>query len=122
MLLLLLLVGTLDMAVFTHTFGLPVALGVACFLLHVTLATGILGQQRRLIAIAPNHTEVVLALNNSGLYLGVALGAAAGGAMLSRGLPLSSVPLAGAGLMSLAFTVLVVSVLAERARRVRLAH
>jgi MFS transporter, DHA1 family, inner membrane transport protein len=36
-------------------------------------------QQQRLLNIAPEHANVILALNNSALYLGIAGGAAAGG-------------------------------------------
>jgi predicted MFS family arabinose efflux permease len=36
-------------------------------------------QQQRLLNIAPEHANVILALNNSALYLGIAGGAAVGG-------------------------------------------
>src|SRR2546421_4391105 len=39
-------------------------------------------QQQRLLTIAPEHTNVLLALNNSALYLGIAGGAALGGLAL----------------------------------------
>ena len=39
-------------------------------------------QQHRLLSIAPKHTGVLLALNNSALYLGIAGGAALGGLAL----------------------------------------
>lgn len=39
-------------------------------------------QQQRLLKIAPEHANVILALNNSALYLGIAGGAAAGGLAL----------------------------------------
>jgi len=39
-------------------------------------------QQQRLLNIAPEHANVVLALNNSALYLGIAGGAAVGGLAL----------------------------------------
>jgi predicted MFS family arabinose efflux permease len=39
-------------------------------------------QQQRLLNIAPEHANVLLALNNSALYLGIAGGAAAGGLAL----------------------------------------
>jgi predicted MFS family arabinose efflux permease len=39
-------------------------------------------QQQRLLNVAPEHANVLLALNNSGLYLGIALGSAVGGLAL----------------------------------------
>jgi DHA1 family inner membrane transport protein len=39
-------------------------------------------QQQRLLNIAPEHANVILALNNSALYLGIACGAAIGGLAL----------------------------------------
>lgn len=39
-------------------------------------------QQQRLLNIAPEHANVILALNNSALYLGIASGAAIGGLAL----------------------------------------
>jgi DHA1 family inner membrane transport protein len=39
-------------------------------------------QQQRLLNVAPEHANVLLALNNSGLYLGIAIGAAVGGLAL----------------------------------------
>ncbi|GCE23562.1 MFS transporter [Dictyobacter kobayashii] len=39
-------------------------------------------QQHRLLSIAPEHANVILALNNSALYLGIAGGAAIGGLAL----------------------------------------
>lgn len=42
-------------------------------------------QQHRLLSLAPEHANVILALNNSTLYLGIAGGAALGGAVLQGG-------------------------------------
>lgn len=39
-------------------------------------------QQHRLLSLAPSHANVILALNNSTLYLGIAGGAALGGVVL----------------------------------------
>ena len=39
-------------------------------------------QQQRLLTMAPEHANVLLALNNSALYLGIAGGAAVGGLAL----------------------------------------
>jgi MFS transporter, DHA1 family, inner membrane transport protein len=41
-------------------------------------------QQQRAIATNPEQSNLVLALNNSALYLGASVGAAAGGAVISR--------------------------------------
>jgi DHA1 family inner membrane transport protein len=41
-------------------------------------------QQDRLLAIAPEHSSVILALNGSVLYLGVAVGSALGGLVLAH--------------------------------------
>ena len=40
-------------------------------------------QQQRLLNIAPEHATVLLALNNSALYLGIAGGAAVGALVLN---------------------------------------
>jgi MFS transporter, DHA1 family, inner membrane transport protein len=42
-------------------------------------------QQHRLIAIAPREASIVVALNSSGIYLGIAVGAAIGGIGLNVG-------------------------------------
>lgn len=52
----------------------------------------VLGQQRRLMALAPRHVEVVLALNNSFVYFGVAVGTGAAGLVLARGFSLDAIP------------------------------
>jgi predicted MFS family arabinose efflux permease len=41
-------------------------------------------QQQRAIAVNPKHSNLALALNNSALYLGASLGAAAGGVVISK--------------------------------------
>jgi DHA1 family inner membrane transport protein len=41
-------------------------------------------QQQRAFAVNPEHSNLVLALNNSALYLGASVGAAAGGVVISR--------------------------------------
>ncbi len=42
-------------------------------------------QQQRLLTLAPDQPAVILSLNASGLYLGIAIGAAVGGLVLQRG-------------------------------------
>ncbi|MFI1797015.1 MFS transporter [Streptomyces sp. NPDC020379] len=54
-------------------------------------------QQHRLLALSPGRGPVVLALNNSALYLGSAVGSALGGLALSSGIPASALPWAAAG-------------------------
>jgi DHA1 family purine base/nucleoside efflux pump-like MFS transporter len=51
-------------------------------------------QQQRLLNQAPEHANVILALNNSTLQLGIALGAAVGGLVL-RVLPFTHLPWIG---------------------------
>lgn len=52
------------------------------FLWGTLVALGFIPQQHRLLSIAPEHANVILALNNSTLYLGIAGGAAIGGLAL----------------------------------------
>jgi DHA1 family inner membrane transport protein len=52
------------------------------FLWGVLVGLVFIMQQHRLLSIAPEHTNVILALNNSALYLGIAGGAASGGLAL----------------------------------------
>jgi DHA1 family inner membrane transport protein len=121
MLVLFFFVGIVDTSLFTASLAFPAALVVTCFLLHATMANSILGQQRRLIALAPAHTEVVLALNNSCLYAGIAVGASVGGAILSYGYALGAIPYASTVLFAGALSALGASVWVEQGtgRRVR---
>lgn len=70
-------------------------------------------QQFRLISLAPERQNVMLALNAAAIYAGVSLGAWIGGMSLEYA-GLDSLGLAGAGVSLLALLVLVAS---ERARR-----
>jgi len=63
-------------------------------------------QQQRLLTIAPEHTNVLLALNNSALYLGIAGGAALGGLALHW---LAVTQLAWVGVMSIVIALLIVA-------------
>ncbi|MDX8504787.1 hypothetical protein RFM40_05445 [Mesorhizobium sp. VK22E] len=47
-------------------------------------------QQSRLLSIEPENGPLVIALNNSTIYLGSALGAALGGLLIAKGLPASA--------------------------------
>lgn len=58
-------------------------------------------QQARLIALAPERQNLLLALNASALYLGMAIGAAIAGILAAR-LTLSALPLASAALALMA--------------------
>jgi len=64
-------------------------------------------QQQRLLTIAPEHTNVLLALNNSALYLGIAGGAALGGLALHW---LAVTQLAWVGVMSIVIALLTVAI------------
>jgi predicted MFS family arabinose efflux permease len=55
---------------------------LALFIWGVMGALAFILQQYRLLNLAPQHANVILALNNSTLYLGVAGGAALGGVVL----------------------------------------
>ncbi|MBB5935261.1 MFS transporter [Streptomyces zagrosensis] len=58
-------------------------------------------QQHRLLALSAERGTVALALNNSALYLGSAVGSALGGLALSAGLSGSALPWAAAGVAGL---------------------
>jgi MFS transporter, DHA1 family, inner membrane transport protein len=64
-------------------------------------------QQQRLLTIAPEHATVLLALNNSALYLGIAGGAAVGGLALHW---LAVTQLAWVGGMSMLIALLLVAI------------
>jgi DHA1 family inner membrane transport protein len=64
-------------------------------------------QQQRLLALAPEHANVLLALNNSALYLGIAGGAAVGGLALRW---LAVAQLAWVGVMSMCIAWLIIAI------------
>jgi DHA1 family inner membrane transport protein len=70
-------------------------------------------QQQRLLNIAPAHANVILALNNSALYLGIAGGAAVGGLALRW---LAVTQLAWVGVMSMLIALLLVTITLRRSR------
>ena len=49
-------------------------------------------QQSRLLAIAPQHGPLVLALNNSAMYLGGAIGSAASALLIRHGIATANLP------------------------------
>ena len=67
------------------------SIGLVSFALGAAPWPIVLGQQRRLMALAPRHVEVVLALNNSFVYFGIAVGTAVGGWILARGFGLNAI-------------------------------
>jgi len=70
-------------------------------------------QQQRLLNMAPAHANVILALNNSALYLGIAGGAAVGGLALRW---LAVTQLAWVGVMSMLIALLIVTITLRRSR------
>ncbi|WP_153533094.1 MFS transporter [Actinomadura macrotermitis] len=60
-------------------------------------------QQVRLISAAPRETPVVVGLNASALYLGIALGTGLGGLLLPVGVPAALAACAGLAVLSLAY-------------------
>jgi predicted MFS family arabinose efflux permease len=64
-------------------------------------------QQQRLLNMAPEHANVILALNNSALYLGIAGGAAVGGLALRF---FAVTQLAWVGVMSILIALLIVAI------------
>jgi len=64
-------------------------------------------QQQRLLTISSEHANVLLALNNSALYLGIAGGAAVGGLALHW---LAVTQLASVGVMSMLLSLLIVAI------------
>ncbi|QLE72272.1 MFS transporter [Streptomyces rectiverticillatus] len=82
----------------------PLAAGLALVLWGAAGWALQVPQQHRLLTLRPGRGTVVLALNNSALYLGSAVGSALGGLALSAGLRPSALPwaaaaVAGAGLL-----------------------
>ncbi|GLV59289.1 MFS transporter [Dictyobacter sp. S3.2.2.5] len=74
-----LIVIQLALPLLTTTVGSAAAL---LLLWGMSFALLFIPQQQRLLNIAPEHANVILALNNSALYLGIAGGAALGGLAL----------------------------------------
>jgi MFS transporter, DHA1 family, inner membrane transport protein len=96
---------------------LPGAL-IVLFIWGVAGSLVFIPQQHRLLGLAPKHANVVLALNNSTLYLGIAGGAALGGVILHA----ASIPLLdwfATGCALLALLVLFLSLQVSRPLRKR---
>lgn len=101
------------------------SLGAAWTVCIVSFALGaapwpvMLGQQTRLVELSPGHLEVVLALNNSFAYFGIAAGTALGGVVLQSRLTLELVPTVCAVFPITALLSLLASEALERSRRRR---
>ncbi|MGO4591809.1 MFS transporter [Paenarthrobacter sp. 2TAF44] len=66
-------------------------------------------QQHRLVSLVPHEPTVVVSLNSSAIYVGQAIGAACGGALLAVGVDSSKLPYLAAGLALCALILHVVS-------------
>ncbi len=100
-----LFVGLVDTALFPKSLDTAVAVGVTSFMLSFVAWPIVIGQQRRLMKLSPSHAEVLLALNNSCIYLGVAGGATLGALILRYNLGLDRIPLASSLLLVLTLMV-----------------
>lgn len=84
-----LVVGTLllGMALLVMPLVAPFVIGASLVIVVWGVAgwVNVPAQQHRLLTLAPDQPAVILSLNASGLYLGIAIGAAAGGIVLQRG-------------------------------------
>ena len=111
-------IGALNLAVLglasANTVTLGLCLAVWSFFGWATFAP----QQSRLLGIEPQDGPLVIALNNSTIYLGSAAGAAIGGALVGRGLPASELHWAAAALLVAALASFAIS-LALPARKPR---
>ncbi len=89
------------------TRSVPVAL-LLLFLWGLCVPLLFTPQQHRLLRLAPEHANVILALNNSTFYLGIAGGAALGGAAL-RIVEITQLGWLGAGCILLALALFLLS-------------
>ena len=71
-------------------------------------------QQQRLLNIATTHANLIPALNNSALYLGIAGGAAVGGLALHW---VAVTQLAWVGVMSMLIALLILAITLRRSRK-----
>ncbi|MFE6780471.1 MFS transporter [Streptomyces sp. NPDC057702] len=90
------------LALLTPLAGVPVLLGAALVVWGAGGWALQVPQQHRLLAVGAERGTVALALNNSALYLGSAVGSALGGLALAAGLPGSALPWAAAATVGLA--------------------
>jgi len=116
---LFLVIGILNTALFPMSLSSMPALAVMTFVLHFSFWLLMIGQQRRLIKLSPEHTDVVLALNNSCVYVGVAVGAAIGGLIIAHGFGLERTPLASCALFAGALLFFLSSIYLDHPSRTR---
>ncbi len=109
--------GILDAASFARSLESVATVGLASFILSFMAWPIVIGQQRRLMRLSPSHSDVLLALNNSCIYVGVAGGATLGAAILRFGLGLDRIPLASSLLLVVTLLVYCTSIWLEAARR-----
>jgi MFS transporter, DHA1 family, inner membrane transport protein len=114
---LFLIVGTINTALFEASLAILATVAVTTFMLHFNLWLLIIGQQRRLIRMSPDHADVVLALNNSCIYVGIAVGSSIGGLIIAQGHGLDRIAFASCALFVLALVVFGASYAMERDRR-----
>lgn len=84
-----------------------ISAAIILLLWGMSFASLFIPQQQRLLNIAPEHANVILALNNSALYLGIAGGAAIGGLALRF---FAVTQLAWIGVLSMLIALLIVAV------------
>ncbi len=63
----------------------PVAMAVALSIWGMSAWAYMTPQQSRLVGMAPDHPGIMMSLNTSAIFIGVAVGSALGGAALARG-------------------------------------
>jgi len=96
---------TLMLGLLPLTQGHPVLLTLAMVTWSINSFGSMTPQQSRLIGLAPAQAPMLMSLNSSMLYVGAALGAAAGGSLIGvvgmRRLPWVAVPFLALALISL---------------------
>jgi DHA1 family inner membrane transport protein len=90
-----LLALTVIEGVFSLTSTSFISAGLTVFIWGVVSASLFGMQQQRLLSVAPEHANVILAINNSTFYLGIAAGAALGGLALHY-FPVTQISVIGA--------------------------
>ncbi|QBD79780.1 MFS transporter [Ktedonosporobacter rubrisoli] len=91
---------------------------VTLFIFGLLTSLIFIPQQHRLLSVAPEHANVILALNNSTFYLGIAAGAAIGGVAL-RTVAVTQLGWLGAAFMLLALLAFFLSIYYTRTARAR---
>lgn len=112
-----LLIAVADLAAFGMVAASELGSAIAVFFLGLTGWALFPAQQARLVAITrPSDVQVVLALNNTALYLGVASGTGLGATLLSRGIRVLELHWFGAVLLIVALAIFGASCAAEHGR------